>query len=94
MPTYEYRCEHCGLFEFQQRITEDPLQTCPKCGGAVERLISRNVNIIFKGSGFHITDYRSSGYKEAAERDSKGSSADSGSSSETPASAGSGSQTA
>lgn len=71
MPTYEYRCAQCGVFEVQQRITEDPLTECPHCQGAVQRLISRNVNIVFKGSGFHITDYRSSSYKEAASRESK-----------------------
>lgn len=60
MPTYEYRCTSCGVFEVEQRITEDPLKTCPTCGEPVQRLISRNVNILFKGPGFHITDYRSS----------------------------------
>ncbi|HTY13161.1 MAG TPA: FmdB family zinc ribbon protein [Candidatus Omnitrophota bacterium] len=56
MPTYEYRCEHCGKFEQQQRISDAPLKKCPKCGGAVKRLIS-GAGIIFKGPGFHITDY-------------------------------------
>lgn len=74
MPTYEYRCQQCGVFEVEQRITEDPLKECPTCQQPVQRLISRNVNILFKGSGFHITDYRSSGYKAAAKQDSSGSS--------------------
>ncbi|MFO7310833.1 MAG: zinc ribbon domain-containing protein [Bacillota bacterium] len=61
MPTYEYRCEKCGKFDYFQAITDAPLSTCPTCGQPVRRLISRNVNIIFKGPGFHITDYRKSG---------------------------------
>ncbi len=59
VPTYEYRCESCGVFDYFQSITSDPLQECPDCGKPVQRLISRNGNIIFKGSGWHITDYRS-----------------------------------
>jgi putative FmdB family regulatory protein len=58
MPTYEYRCEHCGRFQVKQRITESPLEKCPTCGRPVERLISRNVAIVFKGSGFYCTDNR------------------------------------
>ncbi|MGI6037298.1 MAG: FmdB family zinc ribbon protein [Limnochordia bacterium] len=58
MPTYEYRCDKCGRFELEQRITEDPLKTCPHCGGQVERLISANVNFILKGPGFYATDNR------------------------------------
>ena len=66
MPTYEYRCESCGHFEAVQPITADALKACPTCGQPVKRLISRNVNIVFKGSGFHITDYRSDSYKSRA----------------------------
>jgi len=57
MPIYEYRCENCGKFEHSQKITDQPLIRCPKCGGQVQRLISRP-GIVFKGSGFHVTDYR------------------------------------
>ncbi len=53
---YDYKCENCGRFELKQRITEDPLSICPTCGGAVQRLISKNVGIVFKGSGFYTTD--------------------------------------
>lgn len=56
MPVYDYKCEQCGRFEYTQRISEDPLKECPTCGSKVERLISRNVAIIFKGSGFYKTD--------------------------------------
>jgi putative FmdB family regulatory protein len=69
MPTYEYKCDKCGVFEYQQSITAQPLTECPKCKSPVQRLISSNVNIIFKGSGWHITDYRSSSYKKAAAND-------------------------
>ena len=70
MPTYEYKCEKCGTFEVFQRITEEPLTTCPTCQGPVRRLISGSVNLIFKGSGFHITDYRSKEYKDRAKSES------------------------
>ncbi|MGB9840358.1 FmdB family zinc ribbon protein [Thermovenabulum sp.] len=57
MPMYDYRCAVCGDFEYEQNIKESPLSSCPKCGGPVKRIISRNVGLVFKGSGFHITDY-------------------------------------
>ena len=60
MPTYEYKCDKCGRFELEQRITEDPIKKCPTCGGEVKRLISAS-GIMFKGSGFHINDYSSKG---------------------------------
>lgn len=69
MPTYEYKCDNCGKFEYVQKITEEPLKTCPKCNGPAKRLISRNVAIIFKGPGFYCTDNRSSEYREKAKED-------------------------
>ena len=69
MPTYEYRCKACGHeFELFQLITEEPAKECPTCGGEVERLISV-AGLLFKGSGFYITDYRSDSYKKAASAD-------------------------
>jgi putative FmdB family regulatory protein len=59
MPTYDYRCDHCGKFQFTQSIKEKPLSTCPTCGKPVKRLIGKNVNIVFKGSGFYKTDSKS-----------------------------------
>ncbi|MCX7973065.1 MAG: zinc ribbon domain-containing protein [Candidatus Aminicenantes bacterium] len=57
MPLYEYRCEDCdSLFEVLQRLNEDPLKICPKCGGQLKKLISQSA-IQFKGSGWYITDY-------------------------------------
>ncbi|MHB1125648.1 MAG: FmdB family zinc ribbon protein [Bacillota bacterium] len=70
MPTYEYKCTECGIFEKNQRITEPALTHCPACGGQVQRLISRNINILYKGSGFHTTDYRSENYKSNAKDES------------------------
>ncbi len=67
MPTYEYRCKQCACrFEKLQSIKEEPLKTCPECGGEPERLIGCGAGFIFKGSGFYITDYRSESYKKAA----------------------------
>ncbi len=57
MPTYIYRREDGSTFEVQQRITEDPLQTCPDTGQKVSRVISGSAGLIFKGSGFYLTDY-------------------------------------
>ena len=72
MPTYEYRCEKCGhAFEEFQSITARPIKKCPRCGKlSVKRLISAGVGIIFRGSGFYETDYRSDQYKQAAKKES------------------------
>ena len=64
MPTYEYICKKCKkTFEEFQSITAEPLSKCKFCKGKVERRIGGGVGIIFKGSGFYKTDYRSSDYK-------------------------------
>ena len=59
MPTYEYYCTICG-FEFEefQSIASEPIHVCPKCQGQVNRRISGGTGLIFKGSGFYITDYK------------------------------------
>lgn len=60
MPMYEYQCKECGVrFERFQRFSEEPLKICPECGGPVHRLV-QPVGIIFKGSGFYVTDHRGS----------------------------------
>ena len=70
MPTYEYECEKCGItFEKFQGIKEEPIKKCPECGGKVRRLISAGAGVIFKGSGFYATDYRSESYKREAKKD-------------------------
>ena len=58
MPVYEYECESCRLrFEKMQRFSDDPLRICPDCGGSIHRVI-QPVGVIFKGSGFYVTDNR------------------------------------
>jgi len=72
MPTYEYECRKCGHhFEILQSIKDDPLKKCPKpkCRGTVRRLLGTGVGIIFKGSGYYQTDYRSEDYKKKAKAD-------------------------
>jgi len=71
MPTYEYQCGACGhRFERFQSIKAAPVRKCPECGkNKVKRLLSTGAGLIFKGSGFYTTDYRSSSYKEAAKKD-------------------------
>src|SRR3954471_17452501 len=74
MPTYKYKCDACGnQFEKFQSIMAAPIKKCPKCGKSkVRRLIGTGAGVIFKGSGFYQTDYRSEGYKAAAKSDSEG----------------------
>ena len=71
MPTYEYLCDNCGHdFEKFQSITAKPLRKCPDCGkNQLKRLIGTGAGVIFKGSGFYETDYRSEGYKKAKEKE-------------------------
>jgi putative FmdB family regulatory protein len=88
MPTYEYACQKCGhQFEKFQSMADKPLTVCPKelCKlktwgkGKVKKVIGAGAGLIFKGSGFYITDYRSEGYKAAAKKESSsGSEAKSG----------------
>ncbi len=67
MPTYEYLCGECEhRFEEFQSITAAPLENCPKCNGSVRRLIGGGNGLIFKGSGFYITDYKNSNGKSAS----------------------------
>ncbi|MGD8501564.1 MAG: zinc ribbon domain-containing protein [Phycisphaerales bacterium] len=75
MPTYDYICEDCEYeFEQFQSITARPIRKCPKCGKvSLQRLIGAGAGVIFKGSGFYQTDYRSEGYKKAAESEKKSS---------------------
>ena len=71
MPTYEYRCTECEqLQEAFQKMSDPPLEKCSNCGGKLKRLIGTGSGIIFKGSGFYITDYRSSDYKKKASSES------------------------
>lgn len=87
MPTYDYVCDSCGHeFEAFESITADPQTTCPAC--KVEKLrrrIGPGAAILFKGSGFYETDYRSDSYKKAAKADSAASSSSSGDASKSAA---------
>jgi putative FmdB family regulatory protein len=71
MPTYGYICENCGhQFDEFQSITSEPLRKCPSCSKMrLKRQIGAGAAIIFKGSGFYATDYRSDGYKQSAKKD-------------------------
>jgi len=65
MPTYEYECLRCGhVFERFQKMTDDPVKRCPECRGKVRRCIGAGAGILFKGSGFYTTDYRSDSYEK------------------------------
>jgi putative FmdB family regulatory protein len=87
MPTYEYECGNCGhRFEKFSRITEASVAKCPQCHGPAERLISGGAGLLFKGSGFYITDYRSDSYKKAESKE-KGGTGSASSSSDKPAAA-------
>jgi putative FmdB family regulatory protein len=78
MPTYEYRCPECGTdFEKFQKMSDEPGAPCPQCGAKAERRLSGGAGLVFKGSGFYITDYRGEGYKKAAEAEKGGSSSSS-----------------
>ena len=72
MPTYEYKCDNCGYeFERFQPITAAAIKRCPQCGKSkVRRLISTGAGLIFKGSGFYITDYRDKSYSDKAKAES------------------------
>jgi len=78
MPNYDYECEKCGkTFEVFQSMKDKAFETCPESSclmetwgqGKVRRLLGTGAGLIFKGSGFYITDYRSEGYKQAAKKE-------------------------
>jgi putative FmdB family regulatory protein len=73
MPTYDYQCDGCGhTFEEFQYFSEPPLKECPKCHEAkLRRLFGTGAAVLFKGSGFYETDYRSESYKAAAKKESE-----------------------
>jgi len=79
MPTYEYLCESCGhRFEIFQQISAPARRRCPECRGKVRRLIGAGAGLLFKGSGFYITDYRSESYRKAAKAEQSAGSSKSG----------------
>ncbi len=76
MPTYEYACPKCGhAFEAFQSMKDEPLKKCPKCSKTgLKRLIGTGAGLIFKGSGFYITDYKKNGSSSATSSSSSSSS--------------------
>ena len=77
MPNYDYQCKECGhIFEVFQKMSDPKLEDCPQenCSGKVKRLLGTGAGVIFKGSGFYQTDYRSESYKKAESKE-KGSAA-------------------
>jgi putative FmdB family regulatory protein len=79
VPTYDYKCTKCGhTFSAEQSMLDKPLARCKKCRGKLEKMLPRSINLIFKGSGFYVTDYKKScqrkGPKPAAGKDKDGES--------------------
>ena len=73
MPTYVYRCEQGHTFELFHSISDDSQKRCPECGAEAKRVPAGGAGLLFKGSGFYITDYRSKGYTESAKKEGGGS---------------------
>lgn len=71
MPTYEYECPRCGVFEEYHSITAPALKRCPTCGSKLRRLVSKNVNVLYKCSGFYCTDYGTGTHKQSGGKDGK-----------------------
>jgi len=88
MPTYDYKCENCnGTFEFFQSMKDDPMTLCPKCGhSTLKKLVSLPAGLIFKGTGFYLTDYAKKKTSSSSVNNSVSDSSDSASSSETKSS--------
>ena len=78
MPTYNYKCLECNEFySIFQKMSDNPLTLCEKCGGKINRVISGGTGMIFKGSGFYLTDYGKSKTKEAVDNKEKSKKEDS-----------------
>ena len=91
MPTYVYRCRKCRhMFERFHGITDETVRRCPRCKAKAERVPAGGAGILFKGSGFYITDHRSKAYKEQAKQEKQAKSETPGGSSAPPAGGGSG----
>jgi putative FmdB family regulatory protein len=71
MPIYDYECSDCHeRYEIFQRISDEPLKKCIKCNGNIKRIISGGTGLIFKGSGFYITDYKNKKISKDSEKES------------------------
>ena len=73
MPTYDYRCEKGHVFELFHGIKDESPKSCPRCGTSARRVPAAGGGLLFRGSGFYITDYRSKGYRDKAKAEGKGS---------------------
>lgn len=71
MPTYEYKREDGSVFEIIQNINDDPLETCPTTGQPVKRIISGGGGVVYKGTGWYVTDYKNGSSKSNGESDTK-----------------------
>ncbi len=72
MPTYDYICKNCdNTFEFFQTMSADPITICPACKGDLRRIVSGGTGLIFKGSGFYLTDYKKNKQSESGETKQK-----------------------
>jgi putative FmdB family regulatory protein len=70
MPTYQYKCSKCEYeFEEFQKMTDPPVESCPKCMGKTRRMVTGGAGFLFKGSGFYVTDHRSDAYKESRKKE-------------------------
>lgn len=79
MPTYDYRCTKCGhRFELFHGIKDEAVKRCPRCRGKAQRVPAGGAGILFKGTGFYITDYRSKSYREGKKKDTPSGSGGSG----------------
>jgi putative FmdB family regulatory protein len=77
MPTYDYRCRKCGhVFEVFHSMSDDTPRRCPECRSKAVKVPGLGAGILFKGSGFYITDYRSDSYQQKARQESPGGPAD------------------
>jgi putative FmdB family regulatory protein len=84
MPTYDYRCTKCKhVFELFHSITDDAPKRCPRCKAKAVRIPTAGAGLLFKGSGFYITDYRSKSYKDKARQDATSTKSDSASKSDS-----------
>ena len=86
MPTYDYLCSECNFqFEYFQAMSDEPLNVCPQCSGPVRRLVSGGTGLIFKGSGFYLTDYKKKSSSQTSANTSKSTNDTAGEKSKTPA---------
>ncbi|MBI1798734.1 MAG: zinc ribbon domain-containing protein [Candidatus Eisenbacteria bacterium] len=90
MPTYDYRCKKGHVFELFHGMRDESAKRCPKCGSRARRVPGGGAGLLFKGSGFYITDYRSQSYRDRAKQEKPAGSDSGGAKQEKPAGSDSG----